>query len=73
MNLAEVGRQVGLGSYNLRGRKGFMAKVEDFYKDAPNNRKSLILRIAEAIHKQRGVSVILKMSQQAYHMRFLKW
>lgn len=57
VNLAEVGRQVGLGSYNLRGRKGFMAKVEDFYKDAPKDRKSLILRIAEAIHKQRGVSV----------------
>lgn len=57
VNLAEVGRQVGLGSYNLRGRKGFLAKVQEHYKDLPESRKKLILKVAEAIHRQRGIAV----------------
>ena len=57
VNLAEVGRQVGLGFYNLRTKKGFLAKVQDFYKDLQKDQNSLIIRIAEAIHRQRGITV----------------
>ena len=57
VNLAEVGLQLGLGRYNLRGRKGFLARVQDYYKDLPEGRRTLFLKVAEAIHCQRGVTV----------------
>ncbi|MBQ3712166.1 MAG: DNA-protecting protein DprA [Bacteroidales bacterium] len=57
VNLAEVGLQLGLGRYNLRARKGFLDKIRDYYKDLPESQKALMLKTAEFIHRQRGITV----------------
>jgi DNA processing protein len=57
VNLAEAGRQMGLGSYNLRKRSELLEWVGEVYKNLPEDERSLFLQVAEAVKKQREISL----------------
>ena len=56
-SLSDIGEQLGLGRYKLRSRKGFMERVADVFSGAPQQRRETLLKVAEAIKRQRGISV----------------
>lgn len=56
VSLSLLGEQLGLGKYCLRSRRSFLSRAEDTYRDAPEVRRRAILKVAEAIGRQRGIT-----------------
>ncbi len=54
VNLADLGRQLGLGCYNLRKGSDLSESVKRRYSALPEEKSSALLRLALAVKKNRG-------------------
>jgi DNA processing protein len=57
VNLADAGKQMGLGNYNLRKRSDLLEWVGKIYKKVPEDKRSLFLQLVQAVQKKRGITL----------------
>lgn len=56
VNLSELGRQLGLGNYSLRSKRGVLARVEQLYQHQTEDKRKLLMQCAQNIKAQRDLT-----------------
>lgn len=56
VNLRDLGEQAGLGRFNLRKKKDFMARTGQLYRNLPDGERLPLLNAARAIKENRGIT-----------------